>query len=119
MGNSCYCKGSLHYKEAKEVNVGVDYEKYKNRFNEIQKSIGIYLKDIEEKNKLIQKLLTFLDKLNIDLNNIFDKMNISIFDNYKKELNFNDANDMLKFYNDKLKNISDKINDWIGNLSNC
>ena len=121
MGNSCYCKGSLHYKEAKEVNVGVDYEKYKNRFNEIQKSIGIYLKDIEEKKKLIQKLLTFLDKLNIDLNNIFDKMNISIFDNYKKELNFNDANDMLKFYNDKLKNISDKINDFkniIGDIKN-
>ncbi len=78
MGYSYYCKGSLHYKETKEVNVGVEYEKNKNRFNEIQKSIGIYLEDIEEKKKLIQKFLTFLDKLNIDLNNIFDKMNISL-----------------------------------------
>jgi len=98
MGNSCFCKGYKHFNETKEVNVGVDYEKNKNRFNEIQKSIDIYFKDIEEKNKLIQKFLTFLDKLNIDLNKIFDNMNISIFDNYKKELNFNDTNEMLKFY---------------------
>jgi len=118
MGNSCFCEGYKHFNETKEVNVGVDYEKNKNRFNEIQKSIDIYFKDIEEKNKLIQKFLTFLDKLNIDLNKIFDNMNISIFDNYKKELNFNDTNEMLKFYSNKLKDISDKINNFKNIIEN-
>ena len=37
---------------------------------------------------------------------------LKYLDNYKKELHFNDANDMLNFYIDKLKHISDKINDF-------
>ena len=35
-----------------------------------------------------------------------------MFDGCKKELNINDANDMLKLYIDKIKSISDKLNDF-------
>ena len=110
MGNLCFCKEYSHYNEMKEIIVGIDYEQIKNRFNEIQKSIDIYFKDIEEKNNLIPKFQQFLGKLNADLNQNLDNMNISIFDNYKKENNINDAFDVEKAI--KLKSISEKINDF-------
>ena len=110
MGNSCFCKEYSQYKEKKEIIVGIDYEQIKNRFYEIQKSINIYFKDIEEKNNLIPKFQQFLGKLNADLNQNLDNMNISIFDNYKKENNINDAFDVEKAI--KLKSISEKINDF-------
>ena len=111
MGNSfCYYKEYFHYKAKEEISVQVDYKKLKNNFNEIQKSIGAYFKDIEEKNNLIQKYQSFLEQLNIDLNQNLDKWNISIFEDYRKENNISDAFDMKK--NIKLKEISDKINDF-------
>ena len=110
MGNSCFCKEYSQYKEKKEIIVGIDYEKIQNRFNEIQKSIDIYFKDIEEKNNLIPKFNSFLDKLNVDLNQNFDNMSISIFESYKKENNINDSFDPKKAI--KLNSISEKINDF-------
>ena len=94
MGNSCFCKGYTYSKETNAIIVNVNYEEIQNRFNEIQKSIDIYIKDIEEKINLIPKFRIFLDKLNIDLNQNLEKMNISIIDNYKKENNRNDAFDV-------------------------
>ena len=110
MGNACFCKEYSNPKEIKEIILNVDYKQIQNRFNEIQKSIDAYSKDIEEKNNLIPKFQIFLDKLNADLNQSREKMNISIFDNYKKENNITDSFDIDKAY--KLKSIIAKINDF-------
>ena len=113
MGNSFVCYKYSNINNNDEVIIDVDYQEVQNRFNEIQKSISIYFKDIEEKINLIPKFQTFLDKLNSDLNQNIDIMNISIIDSYKKENNINVDFDEKSI---KLKDISDKINDFKNNI---
>jgi len=79
-------------------------------FNEIQKSIGSYCKDIEEKNNLIEEFQSTLNNLNIDLNQSLVTMSISIVDSYKKENKKDDSFDVEKDL--KLKEISEKIYDF-------
>jgi len=79
-------------------------------FNEIQKSIGSYCKDIEEKNNLIEEFQSTLNNLNIDLNQSLVTMSISIVDSYKKENKKDDSFDVEKDL--KLKELSEKIYDF-------
>jgi len=115
MGVCAFYK-NLKYEEVIEVNIKEHTEIIRDRLNDIQISIDIYYKDIEEKNNLILKFQSFLNKLNVDLNKSLDTMNISIVDNYKKENNINDSFDLGKNLN--LKEISDKINDFKNIIDN-
>ena len=115
MGVCTFYKNS-NYKKEIEINIEMHYEIIINRFKDIQKSIALYSKDIEEKIILIQDFQSFLNKINADLNKNLDTMNISIVDNYKKENKINDSFDVEKSL--KLKDLSGKVNDFKNIIEN-
>ena len=101
---------NLNNGESMETKIKLHSETIIESFNKIQESIGIYCKDIEEKNNLIEKFQSTLNNLNIDLNQSLVTMSISIVDSYKKENNIDDSFDVEKDL--KLKEISEKIYDF-------
>ena len=84
----------------------------KKKFKEIQHSIDIYYKDMENKYNLIENYQSFTNKLNSDINDINNNLKLSVFESYNNPENEEGQNAFI----DKLKNILNKVYDLRNSL---
>ena len=84
----------------------------KKKFKEIQHSIDIYYKDMQNKYNLIENYQSFTNKLNSDINDINNNLKLSVFESYNNPENEEGQNAFI----DKLKNLLNKVYDLRNSL---